>query len=387
MTKLVYIGGYGHSGSTLLEYLLAASPDAVACGEVASVLRDRDRKGKCTCRRPIRECPVWGPLFASPGTLDGMSHESLSRALVAQDGDAHAILIDSTKTAWRSAAVPFRLASALGGDFALVHLVRDPRAVAWSGVKKAGRRGARPLLPLRSASAALGWWIANLACEAFGAKYPDRYVRLRYEDLARAPDDEMQGLFVKLVPQSKWSADGIGANDNRHQLYGNRMRSGEPVSCRGQGRCRVAARHAAPRPLARLAAHRSASLALRLRLSRGNARRECALLVGVTVTRRSTMPAKSAAQQKAAGAALSAKRGKTSPSKLKGASRSMYKSMSEKQLDEFASTKRKGKPEHVARPRTKKSASRSTARKSPARKGTARKTAARKGPSRRTSSR
>ena len=26
MTKLVYIGGYGHSGSTLLEYLLAASP-------------------------------------------------------------------------------------------------------------------------------------------------------------------------------------------------------------------------------------------------------------------------------------------------------------------------------------------------------------------------
>jgi 2-methylcitrate dehydratase PrpD len=61
------------------------------------------------------------------------------------------------------------------------------------------------------------------------------------------------------------------------------------------------------------------------------------------------MPAKSAAQQKAAGAALSAKRGETSPSELKGASKSMYKSMSEKQLDEFASTKRKGKPEHVSK--------------------------------------
>ena len=140
MTKLVYIGGYGHSGSTLLEYLLAASPKTVACGEVASVLRDRDRKGKCTCRRPINECPVWGPLFASPDTLDGMSHEDLSRALLAQDRGAHAILINSTKTAWRSAAVPFRLAGALGGDFTLVHLVRDPRAVAWSGVKKSGRR-------------------------------------------------------------------------------------------------------------------------------------------------------------------------------------------------------------------------------------------------------
>jgi hypothetical protein len=59
------------------------------------------------------------------------------------------------------------------------------------------------------------------------------------------------------------------------------------------------------------------------------------------------MPAKSKAQQKAAGAALSAKRGETKPSELMGASRQMYDSMSEKQLDEFASTKRKGKPDYT----------------------------------------
>lgn len=58
------------------------------------------------------------------------------------------------------------------------------------------------------------------------------------------------------------------------------------------------------------------------------------------------MPAKSAAQQKAAGAALSAKRGDTPKNKLKGASRSMAASMTEKQLEELAHTKRKGKPEH-----------------------------------------
>ncbi len=58
------------------------------------------------------------------------------------------------------------------------------------------------------------------------------------------------------------------------------------------------------------------------------------------------MPAKSKAQQKAAGAALSAKRGDEKVSDLKGASKSMYESMSEKELDEMASTKRKGKPEH-----------------------------------------
>ena len=59
------------------------------------------------------------------------------------------------------------------------------------------------------------------------------------------------------------------------------------------------------------------------------------------------MPAKSAAQQKAAGAALSAKRGETPESDLKGASKSMEKSMSETQLEELAHTKRAGKPEHV----------------------------------------
>jgi hypothetical protein len=56
------------------------------------------------------------------------------------------------------------------------------------------------------------------------------------------------------------------------------------------------------------------------------------------------MPAKSQAQQKAAGAALSAKRGDTKVKELQGASKSMYKSMSENQLEEFAETKRKGLP-------------------------------------------
>jgi hypothetical protein len=59
------------------------------------------------------------------------------------------------------------------------------------------------------------------------------------------------------------------------------------------------------------------------------------------------MPAKSQAQQKAAGAALAAKRGEVPKSRLKGASKSMAESMSEDQLEELAATKRKGKPEHV----------------------------------------
>ena len=56
------------------------------------------------------------------------------------------------------------------------------------------------------------------------------------------------------------------------------------------------------------------------------------------------MPAKSKAQQQAAGTALSAKRGERSKSSLRGASKSMYQSMSERQLRDMAGTSRKGKP-------------------------------------------
>ena len=60
------------------------------------------------------------------------------------------------------------------------------------------------------------------------------------------------------------------------------------------------------------------------------------------------MPAVSKAQQRAAGAALSAKRGDTKPSELKGASREMHDSMSEKELEELADTKRRDLPEKTS---------------------------------------
>jgi hypothetical protein len=60
-----------------------------------------------------------------------------------------------------------------------------------------------------------------------------------------------------------------------------------------------------------------------------------------------TMHAKSKAQQKAAGAALSAKRGETKISGLHAASRDMEKSMTKVELEDLASTSRKDKPEHV----------------------------------------
>lgn len=56
------------------------------------------------------------------------------------------------------------------------------------------------------------------------------------------------------------------------------------------------------------------------------------------------MPATSKKQQMAAGAALSAKRGERKKSSLRGASKQMYESMSEAELEEMAETSRKDKP-------------------------------------------
>lgn len=59
------------------------------------------------------------------------------------------------------------------------------------------------------------------------------------------------------------------------------------------------------------------------------------------------MKAQSKAQQQAAGAALSAKRGETKVSDLQGASKQMYDSMSEQELEEMASTDRSDPPDEA----------------------------------------
>ena len=59
------------------------------------------------------------------------------------------------------------------------------------------------------------------------------------------------------------------------------------------------------------------------------------------------MPAQSKAQKRAAGAALAAKRGETKVGDLRGASKDMYDSMSEDELEDYASTKLDGLPDHV----------------------------------------
>jgi Protein of unknwon function (DUF3008) len=59
------------------------------------------------------------------------------------------------------------------------------------------------------------------------------------------------------------------------------------------------------------------------------------------------MKARSRAQQRAAGAALAAKRGETGRRKLRGASKEMAATMTETELEDMAATPHAGKPERI----------------------------------------
>lgn len=76
------------------------------------------------------------------------------------------------------------------------------------------------------------------------------------------------------------------------------------------------------------------------------------------------MPAKSKKQQMAAGAALSAKRGRRPKSSLRGASKQMAESMSESQLEEFAHTKRKKLPKRASSSKQRSSKKSGSSKKS-----------------------
>jgi hypothetical protein len=226
LPKLVYIGGYGHSGSTLLEYLLSANPLVLACGEVSSAAREQMRKKRCTCGKRTRNCEVWGRFAV--GNSATWRHQDLVLALLRHGGGSFSVLTDSSKTAWGAATVPFALRRKLGRDFALLHIVREPKAVCWSALKKAERQAVHRHHLLRCTIAALGWSAANLACQLFGWRYPDQYRLIRYESLVRSPRDQLSSIGDFLGFQGDWPA-GLGVAKNRHQLYGNRMRSRPPA--------------------------------------------------------------------------------------------------------------------------------------------------------------
>jgi hypothetical protein len=220
--RILYIAGWGRSGSTILEALLGQAPGAAAVGEVRfvwqrGIVEDRP----CGCGQPFGRCEFWSrvlergfggrsgidrrflahatgvgrtrhlPLLALPGARELyarahrgwlVNHERLYHA-IREAADCR-VVVDSSK--YPSYAVLLAGSAAL--EPSVVHLVRDPRAVAhsWSRLKPDEERGAGVLMhrlgPARTSLYWMGW---NLATERLLGG--PRYRLLRYEDLIDDP--------------------------------------------------------------------------------------------------------------------------------------------------------------------------------------------------------
>jgi hypothetical protein len=228
--KVLYIGGTGRTGSTLLERLLGQVDGVFAAGELTFLWLALDGGGTCSCRRRLRDCPVWAaalreafgataavdpaemlalrrryqsihlPLMLVPGFHQlGLRRlgpypervEALYRALSRTTGSR--LIVDASKEPHYSAI----LRSRPGLDVYFLHLVRDPRAVAhsWRRTRVHGGFGPEHLLPRRNvATSALYYWVSDLAAEALWRSRPTRYLRLRYEDLI----DDPQAAFARI---------------------------------------------------------------------------------------------------------------------------------------------------------------------------------------------
>jgi hypothetical protein len=221
---LIYIGGYGRSGSTLLECLLTSNARVAACGEVAIVAQKGPVKARgCTCGQSAQECSVWNELISSQGGPPEWNHEVLTLKLLDRMSDKGLLMVDSSKTAWDSMRAPFKLRRRLHAGLRLLHIVRNPRAVCWSTIDRPKHQKSGNTF-LRCVRTAFGWNMANLTCEIYGRLYPDQYMRVRYEDLVSSPQSLLQNVFAGLLPDVSAQFDDMDAHSNRHQLRGNPMR-------------------------------------------------------------------------------------------------------------------------------------------------------------------
>ena len=56
---LVYILGFGHSGSTMLDLALGAMPNTESIGEIIRLRKEIDWNHPCTCGISLLDCPYW----------------------------------------------------------------------------------------------------------------------------------------------------------------------------------------------------------------------------------------------------------------------------------------------------------------------------------------
>ena len=201
MDKLIYIGGYGRSGSTILALLLAQAEGVVSVGELGALHRALQQKRTCTCGSTLQECVFWGDLIPSQKDLqnDPLAKRDADVRLAighAFEQSGAKALIDSTKTSYKNFNRP-RLISRAGYDVRFIHLTRNLKSVIRSsrkGRNSAIETGQAPAERFIATRVFLSWTAANMFAYMYRFVFEERYMAVRYEDLLSNPQKTLERI-------------------------------------------------------------------------------------------------------------------------------------------------------------------------------------------------
>lgn len=264
--RIVYIGGWMRSGTTLLCEMVGAFDGVLALGEISGLWRALYRGQACSCGRNIEDCAVWGPALKAvkeehgvgPAEYEAMAEltkrvlrtrtaRELSRLAGRDEREwpddvrryvsvMQTLLTSVTRNAGARALVdssklpPGFLTLRLipGARVDVLHIVRDARAVANSERKTRVRRQDEEdvLPPGRSAAESVVLWSGFNVAVWFFARHADSYRALRYEELTQAVEPSLSTLARALG----LTRTGGQVLDRGHIAVGN------PARLEGPGR-------------------------------------------------------------------------------------------------------------------------------------------------------
>jgi Sulfotransferase family len=265
--KVLYVGGFGRSGSTLVGRVLGEAPSAVCVGETRYLCtRGILENVQCGCGQPFHSCAFWRAVGEEGfGGWDEVNTERLVEADSAtirlralplhqvpslRSGFAAAIeeytswlttlyaaiaRVSGGKTIVETSKNP-NFASLLtrmrNTDLRIIHLVRDSRAVAYSWTRNKPMPspiGDQELMPrFNPGRTAMRWLTSNVAFPVLAAGRSP-YIRLRYDDFVTDPRMALQKLSrfagTSLCPPDSALTENSVKLGDHHIFSGNPMRA------------------------------------------------------------------------------------------------------------------------------------------------------------------
>ena len=261
--KLIYVAGYGRSGTTLLDIAIGQQQGVFAAGEITALPRHVWQHDEfCACRQTVSECEFWGPvvrrwqegrgedamtkfgrllahteyLFSPTRFLSRLlpqakftSHAEQTAALLEEVAEASGsqVIVDSSKLPGRAAT----MMEMPGVEIYLVHVVRDGRGVAWSMMKpysvsvEDGIQ--KELKPKPLWYTAARWVVVNLATEILRLR-----LRIRYEDFVADPEATVAKIMELVGRRYVQPAHGGEVMKPQHQVAGSRHRMQDEIRIR-----------------------------------------------------------------------------------------------------------------------------------------------------------